>query len=400
LKRILLINSGFPYPPTSGARIRDFHLIRQVSQAFKIVLLCLLQFPEERDRVEGLKPYCETIEVVSPIPQTFFANITGALRALLNRNPLAAYPYYSPQLAQKLREILKQQQIDVIQIEHSFLAPYADAIPLRRRYKTILSFHNVGERQYRSMTNMDFGAAKKLLYYLKWRLMRDWETNYAKKFDHCIVVSPLEKTALQQANPNLSVSVIDNAVDTLSYQPLIETADANAILFVGQFRYAPNADAVLWFSQHILPLIRRQVPDAQFFVVGGHPPEKIRNLSTNGHIVVTGYVENLIPYYERCKLSVAPLRAGGGTRLKILESMALGRPVVSTSIGCEGLKVNNNQDIMIADQPMFFAQKAIRLLSNRKLRRQIALNARQLVVSSYDWSISGQKLQKVYHDLF
>ena len=183
------------------------------------------------------------------------------------------------------------------------------------------------------------------------------------------------------------------------FQPLPDALDCNTLLFVGTMGYPPNVDAVLYFCNEILPLIERQIPNVKLLVVGKHPTSEILKLGKRMNVYVTGYVRDIIPYYNKVSVSIIPLRAGGGTRLKILESMALGRPVVTTRVGAEGLYVVDQKNIIIADAPSKFAEGVIRLLQDKNFSKEISRNARQAVVSNYDWPTISQKLVALYCNL-
>jgi sugar transferase (PEP-CTERM/EpsH1 system associated) len=397
--RILFVTYGLPYPPDSGVKIRYFNLLKHVSQYHSVLLLTLTQFPEEVNHVSQLKPYCDMVDVVVTRSRPKWEHVPGIMRCLIAGRPLECYFFYYDEMASKIRRAVTTWDLDIVQIEHSFMAPYVEALPANGRCKKILSFHNVGFTQYRRMYYVESGAERKLRYLLDWMLMRHWEPKYAKRFDYCLVVSRPDSQMLQSANPNLTVSVIDNGVDTELYQPLVEAPDGNALLFIGTMDYLPNTDAVLYFCKEILPVIQREVPNAKLMVVGSNPPLKVRELAVRQDVVVTGRVPDVTPYYEQSRGSIVPLRAGGGTRLKILESMALGRPVVSTAIGCEGLEVADGRHILIADGPEQFAEKTVRLMTDRALYQRIVDEARQLVVARYDWGAIAGRLLGVYSEL-
>jgi glycosyltransferase involved in cell wall biosynthesis len=194
------------------------------------------------------------------------------------------------------------------------------------------------------------------------------------------------------------VEVIPNGVDTQRYQPLPEANTPPHLLFIGNMGYAPCIDAVSFFCLEILPLIQRAIRSVELWIVGRDPQPEVTHLDGQG-VHVTGRVEDIIPYYRQTKVSVVPLRAGGGTRLKILEAMALGRPVVSTTIGSEGLDAINGEHLLIADQPEQFAEQTVRLLTDRHLYQHIASRGRQLVESRYDWDQIAGRLMDVYADL-
>ncbi len=318
------------------------------------------------------------------------------IRAVPAGRPIATVDYFDRKLLGKLSRYMTVNPVDIYQIEHSFFVPYVDAVPGNGTVRCVLSLHNIGETQYKSMINIQRRFDQKAIAVLKWMFMKNWERQWARKFDHCIVVSPLDKQYLAARPPLLDTSIIENGVDAEKFKPLAQPRMHKTILFVGTMGYGPNADAVLYFSKHILPRIRENVPDVQFVIAGHHPPPHVKQLETDPDIRVTGYVKDVCEVYEKAVLSVVPLRAGGGTRLKILESMALGRPVVSTSAGCEGLTVTHEKNILVADSPVRFANAVIGLLKDASLRNRIATNARDIVEKEYDWKHISEKLLSLY----
>jgi sugar transferase (PEP-CTERM/EpsH1 system associated) len=396
--RILFVTYGLPYPPDAGARMHDYHLIRQISRYAQVLLCSLGTTPADLDHVEALKPYCEAVEVYPGWRRSAWGQITGGVRGLLAGRPLAMHPFFFPELAARIRKTIVRHDVDLVQIEHSIMAGYRDAVPPGRRCRTVLSFHNVASRQYQRMPRLHLPVGARLLFGVKALLMQRWEVRHAARFDHCLVVSPLERDLLREENPSLPISVIENGVDSRHNQPL-EGETGNALLLVGVMGYPPNADAALYFCKSILPLVQREVPDVRLLIVGHAPPPAVRRLAEQGNVTVTGSVPDVLPYYRQARVSVVPLRGGGGTRLKILESMALGRPVVSTSIGCEGLAAEDGVHLLVADEPAQFARWVIRLLRERAPRQQLAGNARRLVEERYEWSVIAAKLLAVYRKL-
>jgi glycosyltransferase involved in cell wall biosynthesis len=202
-----------------------------------------------------------------------------------------------------------------------------------------------------------------------------------------------------KVNPRLQVDVIPNGVDTEKYQPLPPPENVSpSLMFVGSMDYPPCVDAVLYFCSDILPLIRQAINPLELWIVGRDPHPEVLKLNGSG-VHVTGRVEDVVPYYQQSTVCVIPLRAGGGTRLKILEAMALGRPVVSTTIGCEGLDVVDGEHLLIADTPEQFAEKTVRLLDDRHLSQYICANARKLVEARYGWDQIAERLMDVYEEM-
>jgi glycosyltransferase involved in cell wall biosynthesis len=227
-----------------------------------------------------------------------------------------------------------------------------------------------------------------------------WEPRYAERFDRCTTVSEVDQRLLMNANPRLHVDVIPNGVDIEKYQPLPSPREnvSASLMFIGNMGYPPCADAALYFCSEIFPLIRQAINAAELWIVGRDPGTEVLQLNS-GNIHVTGRVDDVVSYYRQSPICVVPLRAGGGTRLKILEAMALGRPVVSTTIGCEGLNVIDGEHLLIADTPEQFAEKTVLLLSDRQLYQHISANGRQLVETCYSWDKIAERLMEVYTEM-
>jgi glycosyltransferase involved in cell wall biosynthesis len=393
--KILYITYGIPDPPHGGALVHDFYLIRQFVQHHQVELFCLLEQPGKANNYIHLPQLQLPAHLFSSTPfgLNLFPNLA---RHLLARRPLATFPFFSEQLAASLREKIRSESFDIIQIEHSFLAPYIDAIPSDFRGRTVLTFHNIGVEQYHLIAKLNLGWWHRLSFWIKWQSMRGWESRYAERFDHVVTVSAHDAQWLQKKNPRLNVSVIENGVDTLALRPLPEIESEPSLLFVGTMGYPPNVDAMLWFCDEIFPHIVRQVPNVQLTIAGRAPKPAIQKLAQRPHISVTGNVDDLKPYYQRASVIVVPLRAGSGTRLKISEAMAYGRAIVSTTIGCEGLDVQDGENILLADTADEFANRVVQLLRDRARRQWLADNGRRLVEERYDWGLLCNAFLKIY----
>jgi len=391
--RVLMVTLGLPYPPDSGTRIRDFNILRQLSSRFK-VCLCSLLTEELPPNSEELRQYCETIETFRP--SSAFAPWAALFRGWGHSRPLATRPYYFQGMAEKIQHILESRSVDLVQIEHSFLACYRDAIPPESVCRTILSFHNLGSLQYRRIASLKTGILPQLGFMAKAALMRGWEGKIASCFDRSLVVSGKERDLLQVENPALHVSVIENGVDCERFQPLPEPSLGANLLFLGVLSYPPNTDGVLWFTREIWPQIRGQMPGAKLNIAGHSPPAAMQRLNSIEGVSVKGFVKEPLTLYGGSSVVIVPLRAGGGTRLKILEAMAFGRLVVSTSVGCEGLEVVSGEHLIVADTPHDFAAGVVRALNDPELRQRITAKARKLVETHYSWENIGRKLVDVY----
>lgn len=396
--KILMLTRGLPYPLDTGAHIHDFHLLRELAREAEVVLCSLVRI--DREVPEALRRMCKEVVVLRPNPRRAREIIGAAWRGWRAGRPLALSQPYFDELAVRMRATIERHRVDIVQIEHSVLAGYFAAIPADRSILKVLSFHNLGWIQAARDLELRREAGHRAFALFNALAMRGWEPRYAEHFDRCLVVSDSDASLLRAKNSRLRISVIENGVDCERLQFLPEAPENSAeILFVGLLGYPPNADAVLFFCEEILPLIRRSVPEATFAVVGREAPPAIRRLAARGQLTLVDGAPDPLPYYARARVSAVPLRAGSGTRLKILESMALGRAVVTTSIGCEGLAVNDGTHLMIADSPNDFAGRVVRVLREPALRTELIRNARELVEHRYDWKMIGDKLLKLYREM-
>ncbi len=390
---ILFLTTKFPYPPDSGAKIRDFNLIKEVSKEHDISLISFIQDEGEKRNLEFLRPYCKSIEVVRERGRiNLFA---GIFISLFTRKPFTIAKFYSFKMKQKIKAILSSDEFDLIHCSHLHMAQYVENI---RGVPKILDEHNIEffliKRYLKEQKNL---IKKIFVFFLQYLKLAGYESSIAQKFDHCFVVSEIDKKSLESIAPRASLSVISNGVDVGRYNPQESDAQPNSLVFTAVMDWFPNEDAVLYFYDKIWPLIKKEIEDVSLCIVGRNPSSKIVNLSRGeGNITVTGYVEDVRPYIAKSSVYIVPLRIGGGSRLKILEAMAMGKAVVSTSIGCEGLKVSDNENILIADSPEEFSAKIAMLLRNKELRNKLGISARKLVEDNYSWDIIGARLKEVY----
>ena len=396
--RILMVTEHVPYPPISGTPLRNYNLLRRIAREHEVWLAAFASGPDEAGGVQQMGTFCQGVETVPAQHFGALGRPADALRYLLMGRPLELRFYASSHLTQKIQHLVSEVDFDVVEIVDSYMALYLETLPKETWAKTLLTYIDVVYSKCDRISRLEPKRARKLRTWLYGRTMRRWEPYYGERFARCITVSESDRRLLLAANPRLRIDVIPNGVDTHLDQPLPDSSPTPALIFAGNMGYRPNIDAMTYFCQEILPLIRREIADVEMWVVGKNPPPEVERLGGNG-VHVTGRVEDVRPYYGWSTVCVVPLRAGGGTRLKILEAMALGRPVVSTSIGCEGLEVADGEHLFIADQPEAFADRTVRLLTDAALRESITSRARGLVVSRYDWDVIAKQLMRVYAEV-
>jgi polysaccharide biosynthesis protein PslH len=397
--RILMIADYLPYPLIGGDRIRIYNLLRRVASRHEVSLAAFLESPEDEEGVSHLRQFCVRVETANFMQRSRSAKASDMLRYALGGKPPELALLYSQELTGKIKNIVSAASFDIVQIEHSRMGLYLETLPRDSRHKSVLMLHNFTPQQHRRASHIEQRWDRKLRTWINSIAMGYWEPHYAGKFDRCATVSEADRLLLMKANPRLQVDVIPNGVDVDKYQPLpLPTESAShSLLFIGNMGYSPCADAVLYFCREIFPFIR-QVKDVEFWVVGRDPGPEVLELDGGG-VHVSGRVEDVVPYYQKSTICIVPLRAGGGTRLKILEAMALGRPVVSTTIGCEGLDVVDGVHLLIADTPEQFVEKTLRLINDRQLYQYISANSRQLVETRYSWDGIAERLMNVYESM-
>jgi glycosyltransferase involved in cell wall biosynthesis len=317
---------------------------------------------------------------------------------MLGPLPVTLLKYASQSARDALAAVLRESQFDTVQLESVHLLTYIDGIRAAPGGpKVVADWHNIESELMRRFGHNASNPAKKLVALRTASLLARAENQFLSACDAHAVVSEREKETLLNRRPDAQITLIPNGVEVGAFQAASapEAAARGSILFVGSMDYHANIDAVVWFAKQIWPAISRHHPNLKFFIVGRNPPPAIRELASDS-IVVTGVVADVGPYYRSALAAVVPLRVGGGTRLKILEAMAARVPIVSTSVGAEGLDAEPGKHLLLADSEEQLQLAIGRLLSDVSLRERLVSEASSLVHSKYDWSQLGHKLLQIH----
>jgi sugar transferase (PEP-CTERM/EpsH1 system associated) len=394
---ILLLSPWLPWPLYDGGRIRIFETLRYLSRRHSVTLVSSVCRPEEMDHASTVKNFCQNV-VTTVVPNGTRAVVSRLSRGVLSRRPLIQSFYYDARLAEKVKELTSRVAYDVIQVEFPFLAPYLNAVEPRSRAKKILTMHNIESLRFERELQLAHWGKRRLVLLGNHLFFREWEKEALGGFDGIITVSDLERTWVQQHAPQTMVDVVPNGVDTEYFSPGSAHASTNNpyIVFTGAMDYPPNVDAAGWFCNEILPQLQRTVPGIRLKIVGKNPHPHVLELDRREGVEVTGTVADIRSYVAESLALVVPLRSGGGTRLKILEAMALERPVISTSVGAEGLDVNPGTDILISDDPQQFVDQIQLLLGSPEKAKAIGKAGRRLVLEKYDWRVCLGGLERLY----
>ncbi len=395
--KILWLSHWFPYPPDNGARLRTYHLMRQLAGRHEIALLSFAEQPPEPAHLEALAPICRVLEAL-PRP-TFRRRSLRSLAGYFAPMPRYLIDTHSPAMANALKQQLATDWPQVIVASEigpaTGMSHYALQTPSRPRLVEDLELLALQDRWRSSRQLRD-----RLTWGLRW-----WKTtNYVRKllreFDGCTVASQEEQDCLTGITGAANSGVIiPNGVEPDFYRDDFGPPDPDTLIFSGALSFHFNFEAMTFFLSQIFPRIRAQRPGVTLRITGSTQGVPLHQLPQQPGVEFTGYVDDIRPVIARSWVSVAPLRRGGGTRLKVLEAMALGTPVVSTGKGAEGIKATPGQNLLIADNADEFAKAVVSLLENPELRQTLSCNGRKLVKDGYNWENIGQQFEAALYRL-
>jgi glycosyltransferase involved in cell wall biosynthesis len=386
--RILQISPRLPYPPDSGGSIGIYNITKHLAlRGHKITLAALVN---ELKQVPELEKHCQLkqIRVNIDLPKyKIFSN-------MFSRTPYTISKYQSSLAREILLNLVDQDKFDIVYLDHLHTAYYGEAIKRSYHLPIVLREHNVEtrimERLYRNATNpiIRFWA------YVQYRKLRAYEIHMCEMFDKCLMTTYVDEKWIKEANPKINTSIIPAGVDTTFFHPLEVEEDPYSILFIASMDWLPNVDGFLWFYKEIFPLILRYEQRTKLVVIGQNPPKMIRKLASE-NVIIIGYVKDVRPYIAKASLLVVPLRIASGIRIKILNAFAMGKAVVSTSIGCEGIEVKHKEQLCIADTKEAFAESVIALMNDPVERKRLGEAGRALIHAKYRWEHIVERLENI-----
>lgn len=393
--KLLMILPSFP-SPTWGGGTRNFYLLKALAHKHKVSLLAL-------DNIEEVKTYCDTSVVENLVFNMQVINRpalgTKRLRQLIDLIFGRSYllkVHKTPEMQKAIDKLLDRDHYDAVLFEGALIAGYRvpDSV------KVILDQHNIEHELLRRTFQREKAYLRKGYNWLESRLVRPVEIERCRRSDAVVVTSERERLSLKSMSPSSVIEVVPNGVDVWAFRKSDSWQEVpGRIIFTGTFSHYPNIDAVLFFAQKCWPIIQAQVPFATWQIVGSNPTPEVRRLAELPGVTVTGTVPDVRPYLAAAEVAIVPLSIGSGTRLKILEALAMQKAVVSTNIGCEGLSVVSGKHLIVADEPEAFAQTVVTLLRDPEIRLTLGAAGRELVEAEYSWEQSGDKLLHVLEKL-
>jgi polysaccharide biosynthesis protein PslH len=393
--KVLFLSPRQCWPPRTGAKLREYHLARALGRRASVTHISFAQPKSPRMEPANL-PFCREV-LDAPPPARYTPG--KVVRGLLGPMPLPVLNYCSDEMSALLKSVLEREQFDLVHLESIHMAGYAPLIESRSKAPLVFDWHNI---ESEAMSRYAAGAptpAHSVYARLTAKRLFETEQQILRKATGHVVCSAREAEQLKGRLPGVNVAVVENGADTRRYAGL-KTAfhGRDALVFVGSMDYRPNIDAVTYFAREVWPLVVRRNPALRFVIVGSDPAPSVRALAGQPGIEVTGTVEDVSEYYCEALAAVVPLRMGGGTRLKILEAMAAGTPVVSTPLGAEGIDFTPDRDIILANRPVDWLKALNALAGSPERWRRLSCAGRDLVSSRYDWDVIGEKLFDIYCD--
>jgi len=370
----------------NGSKLRIYNLLRGLNQLHDVTLLSFADQPGVSPDAPEIGGICSEVKVIPW--REFDPNTARARLGMFSLKPRSIIDTFSSDMAQAITDTLDGEQYDLIvasQLQMAAYYPYFKNVPAIFEELEIGLFHD----QAFSPT-----GKVRLRHALTWFKLRVYLSQLLDSFQACTVTSEQEQALVGQnfSQYDGKIVVIPNCLNMSEYKDVVVERKSNTLVFTGSFKYHTNYDAMVWFVRDIFPRILEQLPDAQLIITGDHANKP---LPSEKNIELVGYVDDIKSLIASCTVSLAPLLDGGGTRLKILEAMALGTPVVSTAKGAEGLEVTSGEDILIANEPADFANSVIRLLCDEQLHDRLAQNAKNRVQKSYDWGEMSSKYEEL-----
>ncbi len=396
--RILVLAPYPPYPPRSGGALRIFYLLRALAERH---IVTLLSFAPDESAVQALASLQNLVRlqvVIGPSPRSLFQR---ALTTLFSPQPDMALRNASIAYTTALQKLLTDEHFDVVLAESIEMAPYLLQARKAGLYAILDEFNAEYLLQRRAaLADLHrFPTPKALIggvYSLvQWLKLAAFERHILQLVDRVIVVSAEDELALRRLAPHARIYIVPNGVDCTYFAPPTKSPPpTNDLVFVGTLDYRPNVDAVLWFVDRVFPLIKQVHPALRLRLIGRRPHPNVLALHDDRHIIVTGEVADTRPVLSEAAVVVIPMRIGGGSRLKLLEALAMATPVVSTSFGAEGVAgLRNGEHLLLADTPATFAQAVSHLITDRAFAQQLGLAGRTFVCTNYDWTCIAPRLE-------
>jgi len=400
--KLLFLSQTLPYPPDGGVKVRTFHILRMLAQEFRVTALCFfrrengLATEEIERRVDSLRNFGH-VEAF-PIPQEHSVTrlLADHVQSVLRRRPYTVFTYESTPFRRALKRQVQDTDFDIVHADSLDLSGYFPAVTGR---PMVCVHHDAQSTLLRRRASREKVGWRRQYLKMQAKLMEREERRWCPRVSLNVTVSDVDRSTMEALAPSSRFTVVPNGVDVDFFQPDLAEQRQEGMVFVGGTNWFPNLDALDHFHADILPLLHAKGVDEPITWVGQASEQEMNLYQREGVLHLTGRVPDIRPYLGRAKCYIVPLRAGSGTRIKILDAWAMGKAVVSTSVGCEGLKAVDGGNILIRDTPQEFAEAVMEVLADATLRARLEKQARKTAVEEYSWEAIGVGMIESYRGL-
>lgn len=386
---ILFLSSWLPYPLRTGSSVTNYNVIKELSRRHDISLLSFIDSEDELKYVPTMAELCTSVACVLRERKSM-APLKKVV-SLLSKTPRSVVMERSPEMYEAVSREIERRKIDCAVADTTATIEYVLGAS---RFPRIVFHHNVDSVIAKRGYLLQSGAPKRFRWWLTWRKAAAYETRVNRLVEGHIMVSEVDKDELLTLIPDIGqIEVIGNGVDIESFRVSDAERQRNSIIFTGLPKYGANLDGLRYFHREVLPIVKKGWQDVVLNVTGDFSGQSVDDLQKGDGVILTGYLDDVKPAIASSWISVVPIRLGSGTRFKILEAMALGTPVVSTTVGAEGLEVTHEKNILIADEPSDFAKQVLRLREDLDLWETLSKNGRRLVEDKYDSRLLARRFE-------
>ncbi len=395
--RILWVKMGGLWPSTTGGRVRSLRTISELARRHEVTVITTHGPGDDPEGLTARLADCRVVSIPYLPPKRGSAAFPAAVaRSWFSRYPVDLCKWQVPEVRRQVEELIHGGSVDLCVTDFLFAAVN---VPMGGHVPTVLFEHNVEYLIWQRLCALETNPLRRALFEIEWRKLRAQEAAACRRADLTIAVSEDDRERLEEIAPGIRAASIPTGVDTTYFSPNGFHEVPSRLVFSGSMDWHPNEDAVLHFVDTILPRIRAEVPDVSLTVVGRNPTARIRALGEQPGIHITGTVDDVRPSIAQGSVYVVPLRAGGGTRLKIFEALAMAKPVVSTTVGAEGLGLEPGRHFVAADEPGGFANSVVSLLRDPMRRRSMGGAGRDLVEACYSWPTVARRFEELCEEV-
>ncbi len=397
--KILFISQFLPYPPYTGGKIKTGSVLRILAKKNEVFFVGFVDKKEDLVYIKDLKKVCKEAKVfVQPIITQAHQNLKAkAFSSLFSSKPFRVYKHYSSSLKLYLKKIMARNDFDAIWIDQDVMMQYTDNFSFNNKEKKpilVYDEHDISSLATWRNFLIERKLLEKLAYFLEMVKWYFYEKKYLPRFDYVFAISETDKKKFIKMGVSpkkisfLPIPVLPKSLFKFNHE-------RKNILFVGLMSWKPNEDGFWWFYKEVFPKVKKKISGVTFVAIGDHPSAQMKRLQLEDkQVKVLGYVKDLTPYFREASVFIVPIRSGGGIRVKILDTLARGVPIVSTTLGKEGIGVKNGEELLVADEPQHFAQAVVRILQEEKLANNLSVKGIEFISKNYQQGVTEKILKK------